>query len=117
MNRPCDLAIVNCGELLTLAGASDRPKRRSALSDLDLIRNGAVGVSQGKIAWVGSQKEYRRLGRARREIDAEGRVVLPGFVDPHTHAVFAGSREGEWAQKMAGVPYLEILKKGGGILG
>ena len=116
MNRPCDLAIVNCGELLTLAGASDRPKRRSALSDLDLIRNGAVGVSQGKIAWVGSQKEYRRLGRARREIDAEGRVVLPGFVDPHTHAVFAGSREGEWAQKMAGVPYLEILKKGGGIL-
>lgn len=111
-----DLAIIRCGELLT-AASPDGPKRGRALSDPGLIPNGVVGVSRGKVAWVGTQKEYRRKGRARREIDADGKVVLPGFVDPHTHAVFAGSREGEWAEKLRGVPYLEILQRGGGILG
>ncbi|MBI3805453.1 MAG: imidazolonepropionase [Nitrospirae bacterium] len=110
-----DLAIVGCGELLTVASPGG-PKRGPALSEVGLIRNGVVATSRGKIAWVGTQKEYRRKGPARREIDAEGSVVLPGFVDPHTHAVFAGSREGEWAEKLRGVPYLEILKRGGGIL-
>lgn len=111
-----DLAILNCGELLTLAGERRGPRRRSELIELGLIQNGAVGILRGKIAWVGTQREYRRQGRARREIDAGGKVVLPGFVDPHTHAVFAGSREGEWAEKLRGVPYLEILQRGGGIL-
>jgi len=111
-----DLAVIRCGELLTIP-SPDGPKRGRALSDLGLIQNGVVGISRGKIAWVGTQREYRRLGRARREINAEGRVVMPGFVDPHTHAIFAGSREGEWAEKLRGVPYLEILRRGGGILG
>ncbi|HZR47369.1 MAG TPA: imidazolonepropionase, partial [Candidatus Manganitrophaceae bacterium] len=79
--------------------------------------NGAVGIHRGRIAWVGTRKEYGKRRRAKREIDAEGRVVMPGFVDPHTHSVFAGSREGEWAEKMRGISYLEILKRGGGILG
>ncbi|MFY9270982.1 MAG: imidazolonepropionase [Candidatus Manganitrophaceae bacterium] len=116
MNPPDDLAITHCGELLTLASGGNQPKRRSEMSDLGLVRNGAVAISHGKIAWVGTQREYRRRGRARREIDASGKVVMPGFVDPHTHAIFAGSREREWAEKLRGVPYLEILQKGGGIL-
>lgn len=116
MKRIFDLAITHCGELLTLSGASERPKRGGALADVGLIPSAAIGISKGKIVWVGTQKGYRRLGRARKEIDAEGRVVMPGFVDPHTHAVFAGNREGEWAEKIAGAPYLEILKKGGGII-
>jgi imidazolonepropionase len=111
-----DLAILHCGELLTVASPSG-PKRGGALADVGLIRNGAVGIRKGQIAWAGTQKEYAGQYRAKREIDAAGRVVMPGFVDPHTHAVFAGSREGEWAEKMRGVPYLEILKRGGGILG
>ncbi len=116
MSASFDLAIVRCGELLTLGGRSVGPRRRSEMSEIGLIRDGVVAISRGKIVWVGTQKEYRRRGRARREIDAEGRVVMPGFVDPHTHAVFAGSREGEWAEKLRGVPYLEILQRGGGIL-
>ncbi len=111
-----DLAVVHCGELLTLASHGGGPKRGPAASDLGLIHDGAVGVVGDQIAWIGSQKNYRRLCRAKREIDAKGRVVMPGFVDPHTHAVFAGSREGEWAQRITGLPYLEILKQGGGIL-
>jgi imidazolonepropionase len=113
MKHSYDLAIVHCGELLTLG---DGPKRRSELSEVGLIREGAVAISRGKIAWVGTQKAYRRQICARREIDAGGKVVMPGFVDPHTHAVFAGSREGEWGEKLRGVPYLEILQSGGGIL-
>lgn len=113
MKHSYDLAIVHCGELLTLGGG---PKRRSELSEIGLIQGGAIGISRGKIAWVGTQREYQKSYRAKREIDAEGKVVLPGFVDPHTHAVFAGSREGEWAEKLRGVPYLEILQRGGGIL-
>ncbi len=111
-----DLAVVNCGELLTLAGDDDRPKRGKALSDLALRKNAAIGISKGKIDWVGSQKQYRRSYSARQEINAEGAVVMPGFVDPHTHAVFAGSRELEWVQKITGTSYLDILKSGGGIL-
>ena len=110
-----DLAI-HSAELLTLSGSAG-PKRRSELSELGLIRNGVVAISRGQIAWVGTQREYRKNHRAKREIDAEGKVVMPGFVDPHTHSIFAGSREGEWAEKLRGVPYLEILQRGGGILG
>lgn len=110
-----DLAVLHCGELLTLA-APDGSKRGGQLAEIGLIRNGAVGIRGGRIAWVGTQKEYRKAHRARREVDAEGRVVMPGFVDPHTHAVFAGSREEEWFQKLKGASYLEILKNGGGIL-
>lgn len=113
MIQSYDLAIVHCGELLTLRGG---PKRRSELSEIGLIREGAVGISRGKIAWIGTQREYQKSYRAKREIDAGGKVVLPGFVDPHTHAVFAGTREEEWAEKLKGVPYLEILQRGGGIL-
>ncbi len=111
-----DLAIIHCGEVLTLSGASECPKRRAELADVGLIRDGVIGISGEKIAWVGSETSYRQLGRAKREIDAGGKVVMPGLVDSHTHAVFAGSREGEWEEKMRGASYLEILKKGGGIL-
>ncbi|MFQ5579078.1 MAG: imidazolonepropionase [Nitrospiria bacterium] len=116
MSTIFDIAIIRCGELLTLSGASTHPKRRAELADVGLILNGAIGISGEKIAWVGSEAAYRQIGRAKLEIDAGGKVVMPGLVDPHTHAVFAGSREGEWEEKMRGVSYLEILEKGGGIL-
>lgn len=117
MRTHFDLAILNAGELLTLSGASLAPKKGASMDELGLISKGAVGISKGKITWVGRHKQFRRAYTARHEIDAGGGVVLPGFIDPHTHAVFAGSREAEWLQKMRGlVPYLDILKKGGGIL-
>lgn len=116
MKNYFDLAIVNCGELLTVSSENNRPKTGVDLADLGLIRKGAIGIIEGKIAWVGHQASYRRYWNARQEIDAKGKVVMPGLVDPHTHAVFAGRRDKEWAERLKGTSYLEILKKGGGIL-
>lgn len=116
MKAHFDLAITHCGELLTLSGASQQAKRGASLSDLSVVKKGAVGILKGKIAWVGHQNTYQRTYTAKKEINVGGAVVMPGFVDPHTHAVFSGSRESEWLQKLSGRPYLEILKNGGGIL-
>ena len=116
MSSLFDLLISYCGELLTVASPTN-PKQNKTHTNIGLIQNGAVGIRKGRIACVGTQKEYAGQPGAKREIDAGGRVVMPGFVDPHTHSVFAGSREEEWAEKIRGVPYLEILKRGGGILG
>ncbi len=116
MKTQFDLAITHCGEVLTLSGASKHPKRGKALSDLSVLKKSTIGISKGKIAWIGTQKSYQRTCSAKKEINAGGAVVMPAFVDPHTHAVFSGSRESEWLQKRSGHPYLEILKAGGGIL-
>ncbi|HHT9145323.1 MAG: imidazolonepropionase [Candidatus Brocadiaceae bacterium] len=118
MNLLPDLFIQNCGQLLTVAGASQRPKILQGMDDLGIILNGAVAIKAGKIIDVGTtgqlEKKYNKKGV--KVIDAMGNVVLPGFVDCHTHAVFGGDRTGEFVQRMQGVSYLEILKTGGGIL-
>lgn len=97
--------------ILTLAHGS-RPRRGKELGDLGIIPSGEVLVADGKIAAVGAKVEAPADAEI---IDAMGRVVMPGFVDCHTHACWAGDRLDEWEMKLAGVPYLEILKKGGGI--
>ena len=113
-----DLFIQNCGQLLTVAGASQRPKTLQGMDDLGIILDGAVAIKDGNIIDVGTTrqlgKKYNRKGV--NIIDALGKVVLPGFVDCHTHAVFGGDRAGEFVQRIQGENYLEILKKGGGIL-
>jgi imidazolonepropionase len=97
--------------ILTLAGGS-RPRRGKELGDLGIIPAGEVLVTDGKITAVGPKVEAPADAEM---IDAQGRVLMPGFVDCHTHACWAGDRLGEWEQKLRGVPYLEILKQGGGI--
>ncbi|MDO8141910.1 MAG: imidazolonepropionase [Candidatus Brocadiales bacterium] len=113
-----DLVIQNCGQLLTVAGASRRPKILQDMNDPGIVLDGAVAVKGGNIIDVGTtrqlEKKYNRKGV--KIIDALGKVVLPGFVDCHTHAVFGGDRAGEFVQRIQGESYLEILKKGGGIL-
>ncbi len=114
-----DLIIENCGELITVAGASGRPKSGRSLDGVGVIRDGAVAVRRGRIAWAGGSSELREHvspGRGTKTIDASGKVVMPGFVDCHTHLVFGGSREDEWLRKLGGEGYLEILKENGGIL-
>jgi imidazolonepropionase len=81
------------------------------MKNLGVIKNGSVAVQDGLIVAVGQNLRYD----AETVIDATGKLVMPGFVDPHTHVVFAGSREFELGLKLAGVSYLEILKRGGGI--
>ncbi len=105
-----DLLITNASELLTLKGPK-KPRTREQMKRLSIIKNGSVAVKNGLIVDVGRNLRYK----AETTIDASGKLVMPGFVDPHTHVVFAGSREFELDLKLAGVPYMEILKRGGGI--
>lgn len=84
--------------------------------DLGIMRNGALAVKDGTIAAVGSTSEITKVYKAENVVNASGKTVLPGFIDPHTHLVFAGSREDEFQMRVEGAPYMEILDAGGGIL-
>jgi imidazolonepropionase len=110
-----DWLITGCSELLTLRGAA--PRRGRALAELGLIRDGALLVRDDRIAAVGPWRSVERLARARRaeKIDLGGRVVLPGFVDSHTHLIFPESRSAEYEQRNSGKTYEQIARAGGGI--
>jgi imidazolonepropionase len=112
--RAVDWIVHGAGQLLTLAG--DGPRSGGAMSELGLITDGAVAIAGGRVAAVGTTSEIRGSYRAPRELDAGGRVVLPGFIDAHTHPVFAGSRQDEFERRIAGATYLEIMAAGGGIM-
>jgi imidazolonepropionase len=115
MAETVDLIVENARELVTLAGPPG-PRRGKALRDVGAIEDGAVAVAAGRVAAVGRRSEIRDRYRARATFDAQGKVVLPGFVDPHTHLPWVGSREDEFARKIEGATYAEIAKAGGGIL-
>ena len=110
------LLIIHASELVTLKGPK-RARTKSEMSELALIKDGAVAIDDGVIVDVGKTssvlKEHASRGSTR--IDATGKVVMPGFVDPHTHLVFAGSREFELGLKARGMSYLDIMRQGGGI--
>ncbi|EMT44817.1 imidazolonepropionase [Anoxybacillus flavithermus AK1] len=108
-----DTLIVNIGQLLTMEG--DGPVKGEQMKSLPLIEHAALGIKNGRVAWIGSNEEAEKMS-ASYIIDAEGKLVTPGLVDPHTHLVFAGSREHELSLKQQGISYLDILKQGGGIL-
>ena len=110
------LAIVNIGQLATLAGPA-RPRVGEELRELGLIPNAALLVWNGRIAAAGTYAELRSsIPPEATVIDAEGRAVTPGFVDAHTHLVFAGNRAAEFEQRIAGATYQQIAAAGGGIL-
>jgi len=110
-----DSIIFNIGELVTCSSGG-RPKRGNAMREIGLIKNAAVAVKDGKVLDVGSSDDVRRNFDTSQEIDAENRVVCPGFVDPHTHIVYGGDRLDEFELKIQGRDYLDILKGGGGII-
>jgi imidazolonepropionase len=105
-----DIIIRNAQELITLQG-SQRPRIKKEMNELGIITNGDVAIKNGIILDVGTNLEYK----TKEEIDASGKVVLPGFIDPHTHLVFAGTREFELNWKLNGLSYMDIKKRGGGI--
>ena len=108
-------AVTNCKQLVTLAGPA-RPRIGPELRDLSVIDDGALLVHEGRIAQVGSRSEIEPLiGHDSEVIDAGGRIVLPGFVDAHTHPVFGGNRAAEFEERASGVSYQEIAARGGGI--
>ncbi|HXR38886.1 MAG TPA: imidazolonepropionase [Terracidiphilus sp.] len=110
------LAVVNIGQLVTLAGAS-RPRVGKELRELGLVEGAALLIEDGRIAAAGPFVKLRaQIANAGTIIDAEGRCVTPGFVDAHTHLVFAGNRAAEFEQRIAGATYQQIAAAGGGIL-
>jgi len=111
-----DLLIVNADELVTLFGGGEKPRTGKQMRELGIIRNGALAIKGGRIAAVGKTFEVTKVFKAENVISANGKTVLPGFVDPHTHLVFAGSREDEFQMRVEGASYMEILGAGGGIL-
>jgi imidazolonepropionase len=110
-----DWLITGCSELLTLRGSV--PRRGRALAELGLIRDGALLVHGDRITAVGPRRRIERLKEARRaeKLDFGGRVVLPGFVDSHTHLIFPSSRAAEYEQRISGKTYAQIARSGGGI--
>lgn len=109
------LAVLNASQLVTLAGPA-RPRVRDELRKIAVIRHGGMLVRDGMIEKVGESDEIARATpREATLIDAEQRVVLPGFVDAHTHPVFAGNRVDEFEMRTLGATYEEIAARGGGI--
>ena len=114
-NESKSLAVVNCSQLVTLAGPA-RPRVGPELREVGIIANGGMFVRDGIIEQVGRRDEIELLIDKETEIvDALGRVVVPGFIDAHTHPVFAGTRVDEFEERSKGATYEEIAARGGGI--
>ncbi len=109
-------AIVNIGQLVTLAGPA-RPRVGVELNDLTIINEAALLIEDGRIIALGPYSDLKsKIQPSATIIDAENRCVTPGFVDAHTHLVFAGNRAAEFEQRIAGATYQQIAAAGGGIL-
>ena len=117
MENKADVLVLNA-RVATMAGYSHKPQRGADFGRLGMIENGAVAVAGNKILAVGPLEQVLAQVDAAtaKIIDAGGRLAAPGLVDPHTHVVHCGSREREYELRLAGTPYIEILKAGGGIL-
>jgi imidazolonepropionase len=115
MNR-ADLAVLNCSHLLTCRGPI--PKKKSSLQDIGLIKNGCIASLDGTIVFIGDEKTFNRdvkMTENHVRIDGRGLTALPGFVDPHTHLPFAGSREDEFNLRVKGYTYQQLARQGLGI--
>ncbi len=114
-----DMVILQAAELVTAAGFSQRPAQGEQLGEAGIISDGSLAIKDGQIVLAGTHEEIMdrvAFTSATEIITAAGKTVIPGFVDAHTHLVYAGSREHELVWKLAGMSYLEILERGGGIL-
>jgi imidazolonepropionase len=112
-----DLIVRNARQLMTCAGPY--PRRGPEQGALECISDGGVASLEGRVVYAGRSADLRERVRpvpGAREIDAAGMSIVPGFVDPHTHAAFAGDRRQELRRRLAGATYAEIAAAGGGIL-
>lgn len=115
MKQPVDLLIINASQVATCASPAG-PKRGAALRDAGLIEHGAVACRDGFIVDVGPTDALSARYQADETMDAGGRAVIPGLVDPHTHVIYAGDRVGEFELRIQGANYMEIMAAGGGIV-
>ncbi|HJW39574.1 MAG TPA: imidazolonepropionase [Candidatus Udaeobacter sp.] len=108
------LAVIHAAQLVTLAGQK-RPRVGTEMAELGIIRDGGMLIRDGKIELVGPSAEIEKKSRGAEIVDAGVRVVLPGFVDAHTHLIFAGNRLDDFERRASGESYEQISKAGGGI--
>lgn len=109
-----DLIIKNARELLSLKG-SEHPHSGSMMMNLGILQNAAIAIKDGFIVDLGDSDVIVNRYSSKHIIDATNKCISPGFVDPHTHPVFVHTREMEFAQRLAGITYVEIAQSGGGI--
>jgi len=109
VKKRVDVLVLNSNETITLDSAEIE-------NGLGIVDNGGVAIDKGKIVLAASTDLLERKFRAGRTINVEDEIILPGLVDPHTHLVFAGARDAEFQLRIAGVSYMEILRKEGGII-
>jgi len=108
------LAVLHVSQLVMLAGPK-RPRVAAEMAELAIIRDGGMLIRGGKIDSVGPSDEIEKKSHGAEKVDAGGRVVLPGFVDAHTHLIFAGNRLDDFERRARGESYEQIFKAGGGI--
>ncbi len=114
-----DLIIFNSNELVSMNTRYGAPRIGENMSELAIIKDGAIAIKDDLIIFIGTTDELMskyEFGKIPTKVDATNKLVTPGFVDPHTHIIFDGTRENELSMKLEGKTYLEILKAGGGIL-
>ena len=112
-----NLALINIKQLVTVGSNGVQVKTGKEMQNLGIIENAAVLIENEKITWHGRMEELSMASIKEADVlDCLDKVVMPGFVDPHTHLVFAGSRENEFAMRSAGLSYQEIALRGGGII-
>jgi len=111
-----DLLITHASQLLTIPSHHNGPQRGDRLGDLGLSEDGALAIDGESIIAVGPTADLAQRFSATQTIDAGGHLVMPGFVDPHTHVVWAEDRANEFEQRIAGATYIQIMNAGGGIM-
>jgi imidazolonepropionase len=109
------LVIRGAAQLLPVSGGGQTVRRGRSMQEIDIIQDGAIILQEGVVAWLGRTSDLPPMTAGAEVLDAAGCVVLPGFVDSHTHLIFAGSREDEFEQRLQGLSYQEISARGGGI--
>lgn len=115
MHETIDQLITNIGQLCTIPAHEGGPQRGQSLGDLGIIPDGAVAITDGVIAAIGTAADLRSRYSPAQTIDAGGKLVTPGLVDPHTHVIWAGDRAHEFERRIGGATYQEIMAEGGGI--